>query len=47
VSTGALILRVTGWEIRNNPDAFFGLLAPLMLGDGSCVIDPAIQALDR
>jgi very-short-patch-repair endonuclease len=47
VSTGALILRVTGWEIRNNPDAFFGLLTPLVLGDGSCVIDPAIQELDR
>lgn len=47
VSTGALILRVTGWEIRNNPDAFFGLLTSLLLGDGSCVIDPAIQVLDR
>ena len=30
VSTGGLILRVTGWEVRNNPDAFFGLLAPLV-----------------
>lgn len=33
LSTGALILRVTGWEVRNEPDPFFGplrdLLAPL------------------
>ena len=29
VDTGALILRVTGWEVRNDPDPFFDLLASL------------------
>ncbi len=47
VSTGALTLRVTGWEIRNNPDPFFELLAPLVLRGDGYVIDPAIQVLDR
>ncbi len=33
VSTGALILHVTGWEVRNDPDPFFGLLQGVL--DGS------------
>lgn len=47
VSTGALTMRVTGWEIRNNPDPFFDLLTPLVLGEGRHVIDSAIQLPDR
>ncbi len=30
--TGAMILHVTGWEIRHDPDPFFDLLASLVLG---------------
>lgn len=30
LSTGALILRVTGWEVRNDPDPFFGPLRQLL-----------------
>jgi very-short-patch-repair endonuclease len=47
VRTGALTMRVTGWEVRNNPDPFFALLTPLVLGEDHCVIDPAIKVLDR
>lgn len=32
VTTGALILRVTGWEVRNDPDPFFGLLTRVLGG---------------
>jgi len=42
ISTGALILRVTGWELRNDPAPFFDLLAPVLRGEAPCVIDPAI-----
>ncbi len=30
LSTGALILRVTGWEVRNDPEPFFGPLRDLL-----------------
>ena len=30
LSTRALILRVTGWEVRNDPDPFFGPLRDLL-----------------
>lgn len=30
ISTGALILRVTGWEVRNDPDPFFGPLRAIL-----------------
>lgn len=33
VATGALTLRVTGWEVRNDPDPFFDLLTALFRGD--------------
>lgn len=29
-STGAMILRVSGWEVRNDPDPFFELLADVL-----------------
>ncbi len=32
VATGALSLRVTGWEVRNDPDPFFTLLRAVVLG---------------
>jgi len=32
VSTGAPTLRVTGWEVRNEPGPFFRLLMPFVLG---------------
>jgi very-short-patch-repair endonuclease len=30
ISTGAVILRVTGWEVRNDPDPFFGPLRDVL-----------------
>ncbi len=33
VATGALMLHVTGWEVRNDPDPFFGLLEATIRGD--------------
>ena len=30
VTTGAMILRVTGWELRHDPDPFFAILCPLL-----------------
>lgn len=32
VTTGALALRVSGWEVRNDPDPFFTLLRAVVLG---------------
>jgi very-short-patch-repair endonuclease len=29
VATGAIVLRVTGWEVRHDPDPFFDLLCSL------------------
>jgi very-short-patch-repair endonuclease len=34
LDTGAVILRVSGWEIRNDPDPFFDLLAQVLHGSG-------------
>jgi very-short-patch-repair endonuclease len=33
VGTGAVTLRVTAWEVRNDPDPFFDLLGGLVLGN--------------
>ncbi len=32
VATGALIMHVTGWEVRNDPDPFFALLEATLGG---------------
>lgn len=40
VATGAIALRVTGWEVRNDPDPFFSLLESLIRAD---VIPDAIR----
>ncbi len=40
ISTGALILRVTGWEVRNDPDPFFGPLRDILC---SC---PVVDSVD-
>ncbi len=33
-ATGAIVLRVTGWQLRNDPEPFFELLRALLLPDG-------------
>jgi very-short-patch-repair endonuclease len=40
LSTGAIILHVTGWEVRNDPDPFFGMLQATI--DGAVLTIPTI-----